>query len=166
MVSFTIAATSPGVHTVRGLLVKELAGAGVLLTDEEAFALGLLVSEIATNALVHGVGGEDPQQRLTVEAEIAGRGGQLRVAVSDPGCGVPEPGPAEEESEHGRGLLLVAAYAAAHGHELDAECGGKRVWFELALSALDQASEPIVARCRRPVRLPGGAGPAAGGASL
>ncbi|MGF1424934.1 ATP-binding protein [Kitasatospora sp. LaBMicrA B282] len=167
-VRFTTAATSSAVHAIRGQLAKALASAGVPLSDEEGFTLGLLISEVATNALLHGVGGEDPAQRLTVEAESWPGTGRLWAAVTDPGRGLPHPadagtgppatvGPADGEAEHGRGLFLLAALAAAYGFEPPRAGSGQRVWFELAL----EQAEPLEPRAEVTVA----AGPAVVGAA-
>ncbi|GAB1338007.1 ATP-binding protein [Streptomyces sp. E-15] len=90
----------------------------------------LCVSELATNALLHGVpAGRGFLLRLTLHAD-----GVLRVEVHDSGGGeVPVPDglrQAGAEAEGGRGLLLVAALADKWGvAERDP---GKVVWCEFA----------------------------------
>lgn len=90
----------------------------------------LCVSELATNALVHGVPpGRGYRLCLSVDC-----GGLLRVEVHDSGPGLPrvrEPaGGAEAES--GRGLALVSVLAAKWG--VDQRDPGKTVWCELPLN--------------------------------
>ncbi|HWU05120.1 MAG TPA: ATP-binding protein [Streptomyces sp.] len=88
----------------------------------------LCVSELATNALVHGVPpGRGFRVRLTW-------GSVLRVEVHDSGAGEVQesvrPGPL---AEYGRGLALVGALADVWGvREQDP---GKTVWCEFAVSA-------------------------------
>jgi CheY-like chemotaxis protein len=82
----------------------------------------LVVSELVTNALLHGRG--------LCELAIAFRSGWLRVEVRDRGTGGPEVQAANERSEHGRGLLLVSAMTDAWGVE-PLPAGGKVVWAEL-----------------------------------
>ncbi len=97
---------------------------------ESAEDVGLLVSELATNAVRHG---RVPGRRFRVEVAVTGS--VLRVAVVDargerrPGAGtVPAPG---DRDEHGRGLMIVGALAARWDVErLDV---GKRIWAELDL---------------------------------
>lgn len=86
----------------------------------------LLVSELVTNALLHG--------RPPLELVAAGDDSQLRVEVHDASAGDP---PRVRESPvdvpGGRGLRLVDALASRWGW---AESGrGKFVWFELDLGA-------------------------------
>jgi len=86
----------------------------------------LLVSELATNALVHARGG------FEVTATYSARCGRVSIRVSDGGEGTPalgHPGPYEE---HGRGLQLVAALSERWGVEPGPGQTGKTVWFELA----------------------------------
>lgn len=87
----------------------------------------LCVSELATNALLHGV----PPGRGYLVRLALHRGGVLRVEVHDSGSGVlrmPEP---SADEEHGRGLLLVAALSDKWG--VGERKPGKVVWCEFAL---------------------------------
>jgi len=95
-------------------------------------ALGLMVSELATNCVRHTT------SAFTVEIEQTA--GEVRVRVSDRGEGKPvirSPG-ANEPS--GRGLGLVETLADSFGVDYDARgvvdgTGGKTVWFALRLPA-------------------------------
>ncbi|MGW1600246.1 ATP-binding protein [Streptomyces eurythermus] len=102
------------------------------LADWEAAERGedvaLCVSELATNALLHGVpAGRGFLLRLVLHAE-----GALRVEVHDSGpgeVGCPDPArEADADAEHGRGLLLVAALADKWG--VGERNPGKIVWCE------------------------------------
>ncbi|AJC55826.1 ATP-binding protein [Streptomyces sp. 769] len=87
----------------------------------------LCVSELATNALLHGV---PPGRGYRLWLALGAVDGVLRVEVHDSGGGeprVPERGGAWTE-ECGRGLLLVAALADAWGAE--GRVPGKVVWCE------------------------------------
>jgi len=88
----------------------------------------LCVSELAINALLHGV---PPHRCFRLELTLTD--GVLRVEVHDSGRGeirTPDPIP---ESDHGRGLLLVAALADDWGvRERDP---GKVVWCDFAVGA-------------------------------
>ena len=84
--------------------------------------LALLVSEVATNALVHGTG--DVQVRVTTRERV------LRVEVADDSPQMPQPRSAGLLEEGGRGLSLVDQLAQGWG--VYREGAGKVVWFELA----------------------------------
>ena len=85
----------------------------------------LCVSELATNALVHGVpSGRQFRVYLRYDGHV------LRVEVHDSGGGVPHIDKAGDGDEGGRGLLLVDALADKWGvRERDL---GKVVWAEFA----------------------------------
>ncbi|GEC04708.1 ATP-binding protein [Streptomyces spinoverrucosus] len=93
---------------------------------ERAEDVSVCVSELATNALLHGVPpGRGFLLRVRYDGDV------LRVEVHDSGSGVPRV--ADEADEGGRGLLLVAALSDKWGvgeREL-----GKVVWCEFALPA-------------------------------
>ncbi|CAM5366246.1 ATP-binding protein [Streptomyces fumanus] len=93
----------------------------------------LCVSELATNAVLHGV----PPGRGFGLRLVLHPGGTLRIEVHDSGGGpetvrVPE-AEAAAESEHGRGLLLVSAVADKWG--VDGRRPGKTVWAEFDVGA-------------------------------
>ena len=83
----------------------------------------LLVSELATNAVVHA------STAFTVDVEWVRD--RLRLEVTDEGLGSPAPRPAGLTDEHGRGLQLVRSLSSAWGVERQGPVG-KGVWFELA----------------------------------
>ncbi|WP_158845685.1 ATP-binding protein [Streptomyces sp. NRRL WC-3742] len=88
----------------------------------------LVLSELATNAVVHGCKGGRPGVALSAALGLTA-GGALRVCVSDPGPGRPELRAANGEAVGGRGLGLVLALADRFGVDpLDG--GGKSVWVE------------------------------------
>lgn len=84
--------------------------------------VALLVSEVATNALVHGAG----EVRVRVLPQPPG----VRVEVADGSGTLPQRRRATAVDEGGRGIALVEALSSAWGAEATAE--GKTVWFELA----------------------------------
>ena len=92
-------------------------GCGDLVDDAE-----LVVSELVTNALVHGAGYCELRAALSDAA--------LRLQVIDEGIGMPDPRTAGQGDEHGRGLLLVSALCEAWGVEA-LPGGGKVVWAEI-----------------------------------
>lgn len=84
----------------------------------------LCVSELATNALLHGVPpGRGFTLRLALDPD-----GTLRIEVHDSGGGEVQVPEQEPESEHGRGLLLLAALADKWG--VGERNPGKVVWAE------------------------------------
>ena len=82
----------------------------------------LLISEVVANAVVHAR--SDP----TVSVRLLGPA--IRIEVSDDSDLVAEPSHADEESEGGRGLAIVASQASDWGVSPRPE-GGKTVWFEM-----------------------------------
>lgn len=90
--------------------------------DGDYDTLALLVSEIATNALVHGSG--------RVRVRVLGSGGRVRIEITDGSTAAPRPQRAGTDAEGGRGLALVDALSAAWGTRPLPD--GKTVWFELA----------------------------------
>ncbi|MGW0535212.1 ATP-binding protein [Streptomyces sp. NPDC003032] len=86
--------------------------------------IALCVSELATNALLHGVPpGRGFRLCLCCIDDV------LRVEVHDSGDGWPRPGgESNDTDESGRGLLLVAALADKWG--VDERDPGKVVWCE------------------------------------
>lgn len=90
--------------------------------DAACDSVSLLVSEVITNALVHG----DGEVRVHVER----LGDRIHVEVSDDSSVLPILKPAGPDAEGGRGLGLVNALAAEWGVRLNAP-RGKTVWFQV-----------------------------------
>jgi anti-sigma regulatory factor (Ser/Thr protein kinase) len=85
-------------------------------------ATALILSELVTNAVMHGGGN-------IIGCTLRIAGGVLRIEVTDQGYGYPEPavrrpGP---DDVSGRGLLLVSTVAEAWG-VVPAGAGGRTVW--------------------------------------
>jgi anti-sigma regulatory factor (Ser/Thr protein kinase) len=94
---------------------------------ERAWDAEVLVSEVVTNAVVHGTPDPDDPPRMTVEADHE----RLRVEVEDGGPGIDEPDRElpEPTATSGRGLALVSGLADRWGvGRLPS-----RVWFEVEL---------------------------------
>jgi len=87
-----------------------------------ADTVALLVSEVATNAVVHGYGSE-------IRVRVLDRGLRLRVEVSDGSRDLPAPRDAPARAENGRGLTFVENLAAGWGTDTSPQ--GKTVWFEV-----------------------------------
>ncbi|MEV0598501.1 ATP-binding protein [Streptomyces sp. NPDC050315] len=85
----------------------------------------LCVSELVTNALVHG--GDDARQFVVV---LSVTDCVLRVEVRDAGAGVPRVRPTDAGSESGRGLLLVSECAETWGVDRSQSGQSKVVWAE------------------------------------
>jgi anti-sigma regulatory factor (Ser/Thr protein kinase) len=111
------------VPAARQFTYAALADWGLAQADRSGDAL-LCVSELATNALVHGV---PPGRGFRLQLSYGG--GVLRVEVHDSGAGTPRI--ADDADEGGRGLLLVSALSDKWG--VGARDPGKVVWCELAL---------------------------------
>ena len=98
---------------------------------ERADDVVLCVSELATNALLHGV---PPGRGFLLSLRRDPSGGVLRVEVHDSGDGHPHlagaAAPAGEE-ESGRGLVLVDALADKW--DVGERLPGKVVWCEFAV---------------------------------
>jgi anti-sigma regulatory factor (Ser/Thr protein kinase) len=110
------------VRLARGVVRKWLADYGF---QGPADIAELLVSELATNAVVHAHG----RYRLTLSLES----GRLRCAVADEGADLPDAcgESPDADAENGRGLLLVDALADRWGSGRVEGGVGKEVWFEL-----------------------------------
>ncbi|MFB4312198.1 SpoIIE family protein phosphatase [Actinomadura sp. GTD37] len=101
---------------IRAQVAARLAGWGL---DALADTAQLLVSELVTNALVHGAG--------SLGVRLI-KGGTLLCEVHDDGMDLPHLRYAEATDESGRGLQLVSHLAARWGtHRTDT---GKIVWVE------------------------------------
>jgi anti-sigma regulatory factor (Ser/Thr protein kinase) len=102
----------------RGFARSALAGCPEDVVD----TVLLLVSEVITNAVVHGQSA--PRMHIQVVA------GQVRVSVDDEAIGAPVvPVQGVESLEAGRGLMLVDALATRWGWTPIEQ--GKRTWFEM-----------------------------------
>ncbi len=95
-----------------------------LLEAEQADNLRLVVSEVVTNALMHGAPGEHIDVAVTPKPEF------LCVQVTDDGPGLaPRPRALGTESEGGFGLFFVEQLTRRWG--VTRENRRTRVWFEL-----------------------------------
>lgn len=115
---FVVPSVLQSVAKVRRFAVAECAAQG-FAGDSDTMAL--LVSEVATNALIYGTG--------HVRVRVLPSGQRLRVEVMDDSAVLPVRSEAAADAEGGRGLGLVDALAAAWG--VEPHGGGKTVWFEL-----------------------------------
>lgn len=116
----TVPSLPASIASVRRFAVGACQASGLAATVCDTVAL--LVSEVATNALVHGTG--DVQVRVTARDRV------LRVEVADDSPQMPVPRAADLMEEGGRGLSLVEQLSQGWG--VYREGVGKVVWFELA----------------------------------
>ncbi|HTE71629.1 MAG TPA: SpoIIE family protein phosphatase [Actinomycetes bacterium] len=119
----TLPPAEPSVAAARGMVAAALAGwAAEELTDDAT----LLVSELATNAVLHA--GTD----FEVAAQLLGDAVEVSVTDHHPTRTLPQPAvTVDEELEGGRGLFLTSSLAQMWG--VDYTSTSKRVWFRLAL---------------------------------
>jgi anti-sigma regulatory factor (Ser/Thr protein kinase) len=106
------------------------------LTDvvpEVCETAALLVSELATNAVVHA------ESEFAVTVVYPAASGRVRVEVTDQDETQPTPSRPPPNIPHGRGLLLVASLADEWGVQEARRRSGKSVWFELAPTASNTA---------------------------
>ena len=94
------------------------------LPEDTVYTARLLVTELVSNAVLHGQG----QVVLTVAREQSG----VRVEVHDDSARLPTVTDGPALAEHGAGLRLVAALASSWGSSpRGGGRPGKRVWFTL-----------------------------------
>jgi anti-sigma regulatory factor (Ser/Thr protein kinase) len=135
--------TTASVPVARQFVAEALSA----LEPEVGEMAALLVSELATNAIVHAT------SDFAVTVRYPTPWGRVRVEVVDGVPGEPTPLRPPPTALHGRGLLLVASLADEWGvEETDSEVG-KTIWFELALAtavAAGAGSGSAAAVARRP----------------
>jgi anti-sigma regulatory factor (Ser/Thr protein kinase) len=100
--------------------------AGQMLGEDERWRVELIVTELVTNAVLHGPGGP-------VEVALDAGGSGLRGQVGDPGPGIRKQQLVRRRAieESGRGLFLVDALSDGWGLADDRSS----VWFEVAARA-------------------------------
>lgn len=100
--------------------------------------VALVVSELMSNAVLHG----SLRDRL-IRVRITATGVALRVEVSDPrGERLPNPYPADDTDQFGRGLLLVGALSHRWGWE--PRSIGKTVYAEWVLGPDPAVLNPLM----------------------
>lgn len=91
----------------------------------------LLASELATNAVQHGL----PATEVTLEITHT----SIRVAVIDMAPAIPTMQPITMDRPQGRGLNIVDALAATWGVETRGDVPGKTVWFTLNIASVHKS---------------------------
>jgi anti-sigma regulatory factor (Ser/Thr protein kinase) len=114
--------TTASVPVARQFVVESLSA----LDPEVGEMAALLVSELATNAVVHAT------SDFAVTVLYPSPTGRVRIEVVDGVPGEPMPLRPPPTALHGRGLLLVASLADEWGVEWTGREVGKTIWFELA----------------------------------
>lgn len=108
--------------------------------DDLAYDAATIVSELATNAIVHACGDNDPADEfhVTLTADFD----QVTITVTDPGGDDPTelfPGEPHVGAESGRGLGIVAAYSDDWGWQRQ-PATGKIVWAILDISRFESST--------------------------
>ena len=112
----------PGeVFSARCFVATVLEGWGLECDD-----LPLLVSELATNAVLHA--------RSDFEVSVIRLPQRVRVEVFDQNTRLPSFAVAPTDAHSGRGLMLVQGLAGAWGVESHSD-SGKTIWFEVPMPA-------------------------------
>ena len=137
----TFSMTDLSVPLARRFVARTIVG----LPEDVVETAVLLVSELATNSLVHA------RSDFEVAVTYPAPSGNLRVEVSDGDQSRPAPQNPPPTAPHGRGLQIVESLAGSWG--IVEAAGGKTVWFELAVPS--SIAAPIVEEARpkaRPAR--------------
>jgi anti-sigma regulatory factor (Ser/Thr protein kinase) len=119
----TLDAQPSSIRTARRFLADAVSDLD--LHPETVSVAELALSEIVTNAVVHG----QPPIDVYVDATSS----HLRVTVVDAEPAEPRADETRLDATGGRGLAIVAAVAGRWGCEADPTSGGKRVWFAVAI---------------------------------
>ncbi|HXA60872.1 MAG TPA: ATP-binding protein [Streptosporangiaceae bacterium] len=118
-------AADPGsAKAARDFAGTELPGwcAGDLVED-----IGVVISELVTNALRHGLTGVRQVSALPLQLVLVGHGRRVLVVVTDPSGRTPVLAATGELAEAGRGLQIVAGLSSSWGCT-PLVSGGKAVW--------------------------------------
>jgi anti-sigma regulatory factor (Ser/Thr protein kinase) len=106
-------------------VVRRFVAAALRAWDVDATDVVLLVSELATNAVLHA--------RSPFRVTVILQGGRLRVEVSDDNSRLPSFGVVPTDANSGRGLMLVQSLAGAWGVDSHID-RGKTIWLEVAVN--------------------------------
>ncbi|MFH8371260.1 ATP-binding protein [Streptomyces sp. NPDC018031] len=128
--SVTLPSEPASVAMARGHVVDVLAGWGLPAGHPTADTVRLIVSELATNAIVH-TRGLSPAFTVRIRLD---RDEELRVGITDSDPRRPRRLPAAVQQDNGRGLVIIRSLTAEAGGRLrvtPAPGGGKTVWVAL-----------------------------------
>jgi anti-sigma regulatory factor (Ser/Thr protein kinase) len=115
----TFGAFGESVGEARRFVTQTISDLPIELQD----SVSLMVSELATNALVHASSGFD----VSVDRSVA----SVTISVADRGDGTPAIQSPSSNEPHGRGLRIVATLSDDWGISSTAETG-KTVWFRMS----------------------------------
>jgi len=104
------------------------------LADDAA----VIVSELVSNAIRHGVNGRSDPAWDCIELILWRRPGQIICAVTDPGTGTPAMANPDPLAEQGRGLHVVEALSVTWGWTRLGS-PGKAVWAALEVPRAERA---------------------------
>jgi anti-sigma regulatory factor (Ser/Thr protein kinase) len=116
--TLTLPARTESVPAARRFVRQALTDLGAAGACDDAVAM---ISELATNAVIHA--------RTPYEIAVSRDGDTVRVAVHDLSAVIPRRRAYGVDATTGRGLRLVATMSSGWG--IEAESGGKVVWFEV-----------------------------------
>ncbi|MFJ4868146.1 ATP-binding protein [Streptomyces sp. NPDC088757] len=132
--SVTLPSEPASVPAARRYVAEVLTDWGLDEFSDRADAVRLIVSELATNAVLHTFG-QSPTFTVGVRLE---RGEQLHVGVTDSHPRRPRRLPAAVQQDNGRGMVIVRSLAAESGGRLSVTPtadGGKTVGIVLPWKA-------------------------------
>ena len=119
------------IRTAREFLAETLQQWRMMELHESA---ELVVSELVTNALHHGLVSDPPDPECPIQLRLLRKGQHVMCVVTDPSNEIPvrqDPGPEPDDlsalAESGRGLHVVASYSRRWGWAPLAN-DGKAVW--------------------------------------
>ncbi|AVH98651.1 ATP-binding protein [Streptomyces cinereoruber] len=137
--SVTLASEPASVPTARRYVARILTDWGLDALSDQADAVRLIVSELATNAVLHTFG-QSPTFTVDVRLED---GEQLHVGVTDSHPRRPRRLPAAVQQDNGRGMAIIRSLAVESGGRLSVTPtpdGGKTVGITLPW----KAAAPVV----------------------
>ncbi|MFH8735148.1 MULTISPECIES: ATP-binding protein [unclassified Streptomyces] len=128
--SVTLPSDPASVSSARTYVGDVLAEWGMPRDAETADTVRLIVSELATNAVMH-TRGQSPVFTVDVQLE---RDEHLRIGVTDSHPCYPKRLPAAVQQDNGRGMVIIRCLTSECGGSLSVRPtpeGGKTVWIAL-----------------------------------
>ncbi|MER7707264.1 ATP-binding protein [Kitasatospora sp. NPDC097605] len=147
-VTTTTAADRSNVGAIRRDTERALTELRLAFPEDLVETAKLLVSEVVTNAILHGSPEAGGELRIVWSALP---GGMLKVLVTDQSRTMPHLETAGQCDEHGRGLDIVRRLATNSGWYPEPD-GGKTVWFTLLQE--EPAARPSIEAALANVEVP------------